>query len=451
MTKTMLDFSQHRVSPAVRSGLALGLGGLAVLAVIFTPVWPIQLGHSNAAFAAFTTACIVMLGVTATLLALQARVFRSFALSSLAMGFALTAATLVPYELAYPDLYGSLPRLLHVSTQAPSALFLLWHLTFLGAIGAYQTVDAFPLRGPMTIRHRRTVSVVGLVVWLGALATALWWHGLPVFLHAGLFTPLNRYVTLPLCGILAVLGAIGPPARRRSHVVLDVCLRVTCAMMAADLYLTDVGRGLYTIGWFASRLAEVLALSGTLVVLMWQAAGTYAELDRLATRFQGEALHDGLTGIANRRSFDLEVARRWAAATETRGLSVAFVDVDDFKSYNDRFGHAAGDRCLQQIATAIDRAVRGRSDFAARYGGEEFVVLLSETTSGEALDVLERLCANVARETATFGERVTVSVGLADLRPGERLSDFLERADAALYRAKRDGRDRIVREERTFA
>lgn len=127
------------------------------------------------------------------------------------------------------------------------------------------------------------------------------------------------------------------------------------------------------------------------------------------------------------------------------------MDVDQFKSYNDRFGHAAGDRCLREIAKAIDRTIRGRTDFVARYGGEEFVVLLSDTTRAEALEVLERVRASVSRETATFGERVTVSVGLADMRAGERLSDFLERADAALYRAKRDGRDRIFWEERAVA
>ncbi len=450
----MLGLSPQPVSPALRRGLACGLGGLAVVAVIFTPVWSIRLAHSDAAFAAIMTACIVMLVVTATLIALQARVFGSFALGSLAVGFGLTAATLVPFELVYPGLYGSLPSLLGVTQEAPSALFLLWHLTFLGAAGAYQTAVAFPFRAPPSIRLRRLAVMAGVGVWLGALAVALWWHGLPIMLDAGRFTPFSRFVSLPLTGLLAVLGAIGPPTQRRSHVMLDVCLRVACAMMATDLYLTDVGRGLYTVGWYASLLAEVIALSGTLGVLMWQAAGSYAELDRLASRFQGEALHDGLTGIANRRSFDLEFARRWSAASsasETRGLSVAFVDVDQFKSYNDRFGHAAGDRCLREIAKAIDRTIRGRTDFVARYGGEEFVVLLSDTTRAEALAVLERVRVSVARETATFGERVTVSVGLADMRAGERLADFLERADAALYRAKRDGRDRIVWEERTVA
>lgn len=417
MIRAMLVLSSQAISPALRCGLACGLGGLAVVAVIFTPVWSIRLAQFDAAFAAMMTACSVMLGVTATLIALQARVSGSFALGSLAAGFGLTAATLVPFELVYPGLY----------------------------------VVAFPLRAPLSIRLRRLAFVAGVGVWLGALAVALWWHGLPIMLDAGLFTPFSRYVSLPLCGLLAVLGAVGPPTQRRSHVMLDVCLRVACAMMATDLYLTDVGRGLYTVGWYASRVAEVLALSGTLGVLMWQAAGSYAELDRLASRFQGEALHDGLTGIANRRSFDLEFARRWSAASETRGLSVAFVDVDQFKSYNDRFGHAAGDRCLREIAKAIDRTIRGRTDFVARYGGEEFVVLLSDTTRAEALEVLERVRASVSRETATFGERVTVSVGLADMRTGERLPDFLERADAALYRAKRDGRDRIFWEERAVA
>lgn len=150
-------------------------------------------------------------------------------------------------------------------------------------------VVAFPLRAPLSIRLRRLAFVAGVGVWLGALAVALWWHGLPIMLDAGLFTPFSRYVSLPLCGLLAVLGAVGPPTQRRSHVMLDVCLRVACAMMATDLYLTDVGRGLYTVGWYASRVAEVLALSGTLGVLMWQAAGSYARTRPAREPFSGRS------------------------------------------------------------------------------------------------------------------------------------------------------------------
>jgi diguanylate cyclase (GGDEF)-like protein len=162
------------------------------------------------------------------------------------------------------------------------------------------------------------------------------------------------------------------------------------------------------------------------------------------------ALLDSLTGLANRRHFDhaLGLAFRRAARTGER-LSVAMVDVDHFKKYNDRYGHGAGDEALREVAHVFSQMTRRPYDLAARYGGEEFVLLFSGDVELAAL--LEQLRANVlalalAHEDSPPEKIVSVSCGGVVLNsarhwdPGESL----RRADALLYQAKQQGRNRVV-------
>jgi diguanylate cyclase (GGDEF)-like protein len=158
------------------------------------------------------------------------------------------------------------------------------------------------------------------------------------------------------------------------------------------------------------------------------------------------ATHDALTELCNRRHFtelvDKEIAR---SLRHGRPLVMAIIDVDLFKPVNDRHGHIAGDGVLRQLAGIVRGFVRGE-DAAARIGGEEFAVLLPETGVDEALAFAERLREAVAAETFVLGgepHRITISLGLAALAPGRSdRSALMKAADAALYRAKDEGRNR---------
>jgi len=129
---------------------------------------------------------------------------------------------------------------------------------------------------------------------------------------------------------------------------------------------------------------------------------------------------------------------------------VLFIDVDHFKSYNDRHGHRAGDDCLAAVARAILQSLQRPADLAARYGGDEFVVLLPDTDSDGALDVARRVLEAIStldiRHQALPRGHVTPSIGVAQLVPGtaDKAQDLLERADRALYAAKLAGRGRIM-------
>ena len=165
------------------------------------------------------------------------------------------------------------------------------------------------------------------------------------------------------------------------------------------------------------------------------------------------SLTDGLTNLRNRRAFDEEIAMRFEEVRRyQRPLSVAVVDVDHFKVVNDLYGHDAGDAVLRAIAELIKRATRG-TDFVARYGGEEFAVILPETNLADGIHFAEKLRASIASAKIQVGDKayaLTISVGVAGV-PHSELSgaaELVRAADQALYRSKKNGRNRIEAERR---
>lgn len=161
---------------------------------------------------------------------------------------------------------------------------------------------------------------------------------------------------------------------------------------------------------------------------------------------------DGLTGISNRRVFDEQLERGWSLAIRSTGLviSLLFIDVDYFKWFNDAYGHLAGDECLKKIAGAISGCLKRPTDLAARYGGEEFVALLLGTNKEDALKIAEEIRHRVIElgiphEPSLAGSHVTISVGVASMVPerSKAPSVLVALADAALYKAKQGGRNRV--------
>ena len=162
------------------------------------------------------------------------------------------------------------------------------------------------------------------------------------------------------------------------------------------------------------------------------------------------AITDALTGLHNRRYMESHLATlAEQASARGRPLALMILDIDHFKSINDTYGHDAGDDVLREFAVRIRKSIRG-IDLACRYGGEEFVIVMPETNMHVAGIVAERLRKSIACEPFAIekGARridVTISIGIATLdRKGEPISDVIKRADQALYRAKRDGRNRVV-------
>lgn len=177
-----------------------------------------------------------------------------------------------------------------------------------------------------------------------------------------------------------------------------------------------------------------------------------SQLERANHRLEQLSLTDGLTGVANRRHFDRALLAEWNRSARAQApLTLALIDIDHFKRYNDTYGHQEGDRCLQRVAAALARGVLRPGDLLARYGGEEFAVILADTDLAGGRTVGERLRAEVAalalaHATSTVRPIVTLSLGIATGIPDAEgsVESLVAAADRALYRAKEQGRDRLM-------
>ncbi len=163
-----------------------------------------------------------------------------------------------------------------------------------------------------------------------------------------------------------------------------------------------------------------------------------------------ESLTDPLTSLSNRKFFDQALAKCIAeAAAQNQTLSLLMTDIDHFKTFNDTFGHLTGDQVLRLVALSVKQNVKGQ-DIAARYGGEEFAVILPNTMLRASITVADHIRRAVMskelmkRSTGEHLGRVTISIGVAALRPGDTIQSLIGRADACLYAAKRNGRNRVI-------
>jgi len=176
-----------------------------------------------------------------------------------------------------------------------------------------------------------------------------------------------------------------------------------------------------------------------------------AELDEANLKLLKLTHLDALTEIVNRRGLDESLKRFWKMSVrEQKALSIAFIDIDHFKPYNDNYGHQQGDECLRQFSKLIERLLERPLDMVARYGGEEFVVVLPETSLEGAVEVCERIISTLAKEDIEhkYSETrpyLTASIGIATSSDGASDAEqLLKQADTAVYQAKRSGRNKYV-------
>lgn len=178
---------------------------------------------------------------------------------------------------------------------------------------------------------------------------------------------------------------------------------------------------------------------------------TEEKLIALQNELEALSFKDGLTGIANRRMFDLRLDIEWASARRSQQpISLIVLDVDFFKQYNDLYGHVQGDKCLTNVAQTLNLAAGRPKDVTARFGGEEFALLLPETDESAALQIAERCLRfihelKVPHKQSGISQFLTASLGVGTVTPtaGMESEHFIHAVDELLYAAKKKGRNRI--------
>ena len=272
---------------------------------------------------------------------------------------------------------------------------------------------------------RRLPDALQLVVGLGIIA------GLTFFkLTAGHSVTLIDFLLIPVVGV-------GWFASARWYGYVVAIVAASCTSVIAMIAETQSSP--------AAALVSGVARFALYLVVLW----LLGMMRRERAAHQLEAATDQLTGVANARGFaaiahaEIERAHRYQ-----HELSLAFLDVDDFKGINDRLGHLEGDRVLQQVSHLMRCMVRG-VDAVSRVGGDEFVILMPETDAAAARALVDRLQDQLALVMTADGTPVPCSIGLVTFaRPPASLQELMEAGDSLMYRAKQNGKDRIEQAER---
>lgn len=256
--------------------------------------------------------------------------------------------------------------------------------------------------------------------------------------------------------------AVKKIADQVQQAITEIAMMLSNAKDAASDYGTNINdvqnrldnaNSLEDLGQVVSALVadtrKMVEKNQALELQLVSSSKQVTELRENLDNVRKEAMTDGLTGLSNRKAFDRQIRDCIEAAGEQNTpLVLMMLDIDYFKKFNDTYGHQVGDQVLRLVARTLTDNVKGR-DIAARFGGEEFAIILPETGLESGLkvaDILRKLVENkeVINKSSheTLG-RITLSVGVAQYQTGESISDFIERADAALYQAKRNGRNRV--------
>ena len=362
----------------------------------------------------------------------------------LAASYAFSGSLTWPYLAVFPELFR--PVLTFGDEQTSIYLWSIWHCLFPLLI-ICATVDDSALR-PIVSRKAIGIATAAFaivpIVASAAIATLLFTNraSLPLLVVRGKFQPLSHEVLIPLIVSFNVLACI--VLLKSSRLTpLKVCLALAAFSAALDGSLNLSASG-YSYAWDTSKLITVFTGSVVLIMMLCDIARLYGRLAHIANV-------DVLTSLQNRRALEEHVTLAFHNARRLKGrLSLLVIDIDNFKHYNDSFGHSGGDECLRSVARAIATCVTRPLDMVARFGGEEFVVVLPDTPLQGVMMIAERIRTavqdlDIAFDGKALG-RVTVSVGVGYARDVSKVVEaaLFEAADRGVYDAKAGGRNRVV-------
>jgi diguanylate cyclase (GGDEF)-like protein len=459
--------------------VALAITGAFALATVALFPFATRKGLAMAGFVpAYQTAVFLFYAMAFVHLVIYVRHTGAVALLHIATGCLFSALILLVQMFSFP-IWG--PAQLVGSTPATTSwLWTFWHLgptiftfSYLAARGSGGRQHPASAR---STERAILCATIGAVLLVGlATATATWalpW--LPTIVAGDDYRTLTTSGVGPAVLVATLASLVILVVRTRCSTQVELCLAISLALLVMDDVLTLLGGSRLSVGWYAGRAEAALSAAVLLGLFVLEINRRFARVSQRAASLaerQSELAHrmdeqaeanavlarlarqDGLTLLANRRILDEALALEWRRARrEHQPLSLLMIDVDNFKKYNDQYGHPAGDACLRTLARLISEVANRSGDLAARYGGEEFALLLPGTDLHGARVIGESLRTVLLQSRLPHGATpsglVTVSIGAASLVPSADEEDCVEAlvaaADQALYRAKGSGRDRVV-------
>ena len=386
--------------------------------------------------------------LTAFLLLSQFYVAGKKAFAIVAAGYATSGLMTIPYLGWFPNIFIT-SHITVADAQVSAWLWIVWHLLFPIAIAYAHIID--PTLDDVTVPRSAIGSTLAAVVGASigftatiALIVIFGRHWLPVVIaDKGHFTTLYRSWIIPV--VVAVnavsLGVLLIRARKFSP--LQMWMAITLLTMTLDGLTNVWAPARYSVVWYVGKYEAVFTSTTVLLALLLEVATLYRRLYDVASI-------DTLTGLANRRSFN-DVLSKALEGREQRasGIALLVLDVDNFKLYNDKYGHAAGDAALAAVAASLGGSMVRANDFVARFGGEEFVIFLPDVMVDEADKIANRVCRRVAKlgilHEGSATKYLTVSIGAAYCSRHQTVSAsvLFDAADRALYVAKQAGRNRV--------
>jgi diguanylate cyclase (GGDEF)-like protein len=268
------------------------------------------------------------------------------------------------------------------------------------------------------------------------------------------YTPLLRHVIVPVIMAGYALAFVFTATLTRASTITNLWIRVVMVALFSEVAAGGlIGGGRFTVGWYVGLAEGAVAALTFLVVMLGQVNEVLIAFAVSNRTLAEENVRDHLTDLLNRRGFDSCMADVFGHMRRMpMPIALLIVDIDCFKIYNDHFGHVRGDEALRSVAFAMAAAMNRSRDSCSRIGGEEFAVVLPATDEDGAIVVAERVrraiaALGIAQAPQANGAALTVSIGVAatERDPDCNAQVLYERADTALYEAKRLGRNRLAR------
>ncbi|MGB6187793.1 MAG: diguanylate cyclase [Aeromonas molluscorum] len=327
-------------------------------------------------------------------------------------------------------------------------------LTWLGLVLLTLCGRGWHLRWRQSRLDTTPLALLERELFIGVTITSIIW-ALGVLLYMGRLPDAYRAAMMMLTSLILTGGAIMLFGSRRAFygAMLPLGLAILFELAQGNEQERIVASMLagYLFVFLPTLLRRLRRDQAASLYHSFSNANLVAELKVVSEHLKLTSRRDGLTGIANRAHLDHCLAKAWRRCHRAQApLSLVLLDVDYFKQFNDHYGHQSGDECLQQVAALLAKVPRREDDLAARYGGEEFALLLPCTSMQGALQVAEQVRdalkqIQIPHPKSLVSSQVSCSFGVATLVPDNHfdITDLVQKADAALYQAKHNGRDRI--------